>query len=336
MSLERDRIIKAFLNQNGWGGAERIFLAGDASFRRYDRIWLSGKRAVLMDALPPDGDVHQFITIAQHLTRIGHSAPRILAVDEEDGLLLLEDLGDTTYTKVLSKGGNEMALYELAIDVLIDLHKRPRSESIPPSLPTYGNGRLLDEAFMAPQWNYPAFAGVPATEYVRRTYGNIWLELFPRIHSGPKTLVLRDYHVDNLIWLGERSGIKACGLLDFQDAVVGHPAYDLMSLLEDARRDLGPGVKAKMIERYLSAFPKMDQGSFGIAFSILAAQRHAKVIGIFTRLCQRDGKPGYLIHIPRVWALLETALEHPVLANLKYWFDTHMPSAMRGIPEISP
>jgi len=238
MSLERDLIIKAFLNQNGWAGAKRTFLAGDASFRRYDRIWLSGNCAVLMDALPPDGDVHQFITIAQHLTQLGYSAPRVLAADEKDGLLLLEDLGDTTYTQVLSKGGDEMTLYELAIDVLIDLHKRPHNESIPPSLPNYGNGRLLNEAFMAPQWTIPAFAGVPATEYVRRTYGNIWLELFPRIHSGPKTLVLRDYHVDNLIWLGERSGIKACGLLDFQDAVTGHPAYDLMSLLEHARRDL--------------------------------------------------------------------------------------------------
>ncbi len=335
MSLERDSIIKAFLDQNGWAGAERTVLAGDASFRRYDRLWLSDKCAVLMDSLPPDGDVHQFITIDRHLTWLGYSAPRILAANEEDGLLLLEDLGDTTYTQVLSKGGDEIALYELATDVLIDLHKRPGSESIPPSLPAYGNGRLLDEAFMAPQWTFPAFAGVPATEYARKTYGNIWLELFPRIHSGPKTLVLRDYHVDNLIWLSDRSGIKACGLLDFQDAVAGHPAYDLMSLLEDARRDLGSGVKAKMIKRYLSAFPELDRSSFDIAFSILAAQRHAKVIGVFTRLCQRDGKPEYLVHIPRVWALLEAALENPVLADLKDWFDTHMPTAMRGIPEIS-
>ena len=334
MNLERDNIIKAFLNQSGWAGAKRIFLAGDASFRRYHRILLSGKSAVLMDALPPDSDVHQFITIARHLIWLGYSAPRILAANEKNGLLLIEDFGDTTYRQVLADGGNEIQLYELAIDLLIDLHKRPSSESIPQSLPSYGNGRLLDEAFMAPQWTYPSFTGMPATEDLRRTYGNLWLDLFSHIHAGPKTLVLRDYHVDNLIWLGKRSGIKACGLLDFQDAVAGHPAYDLMSLLEDARRDLGSGVKTRMIERYLSAFPELDRDSFGIAFSILAAQRHAKVIGIFTRLCQRDGKPDYLVHIPRVWALLEAALDNPMLANLKDWFDTHMPTAMRGIPEI--
>jgi len=334
MSLKQDIIIETFLNQSGWAGAKRFALAGDASFRTYDRITLENKCAVLMNAHPPDGDVRQFVTIAQHLIWLGYSAPRIIAADEETGLLLLEDFGDNTYTQVLSNGGNETALYELAIDVLIDLHKRPTAESIPPALPIYGNGRLLDEVFLTPQWAYPAFTGVPAAEKVRKTYGNIWLKLFSRIHAGPKTLVLRDYHVDNLIWLTERSGIKACGLLDFQDAVAGHPAYDLMSLLEDARRDLGPGVKTKMMERYLSAFPKLDRNAFEIAFSILAAQRHSKVIGIFTRLCMRDGKPAYLVHIPRVWALLEAALENPILGDLKNWFDSHMPASMRGFKEI--
>jgi aminoglycoside/choline kinase family phosphotransferase len=228
-----------------------------------------------------------------------------------------------------------MALYELAVDVLIDLHKRPAAESIPTSLPSYGNGRLLDEAFLAPQWTYRAFTGAPASEAVRRAYGDIWLQLFPLIHSGPKTLVLRDYHVDNLLWLEGRLGIKACGLLDFQDAVAGHPAYDLMSLLEDARRDLGPGVKAKMMERYLSAFLDIDRDSFTSVFAILATQRHAKVIGIFTRLCQRDGKPDYLVHIPRVWALLEAALENPVLSHMKDWFDSNMPTSMRDITKAS-
>ncbi len=336
MNLERNVLIEAFLNQNGWAGAERTVLAGDASFRRYDRIVQAGECVVLMDAPPPDEEVRPFVAIARHLSGLGYSAPKILAADEEAGLLLLEDLGDNTYTQVLSKGGDEMALYESAIDVLIDLHMRPIAESIPPALPTYGNGRLLDEAFLAPQWIYPAFTGAPAPEDVRRTYGDIWLKLFSHIQSGPKALVLRDFRVDNLVWLDKRSGIKACGLLDFQDAVAGHPAYDLMSLLEDARRDLGPGVKAKMIKRYLSAFPELDRGAFQIAFSILAAQRHAKVIGIFTRLCKRDGKPGYLIHIPRVWALLEAALENPVLDDMKDWFDTHMPATMRGFPEISP
>lgn len=334
MSDERDTVIEAFLIQNGWAGAKRSLLAGDASFRRYDRIVRANAKVVLMDAPPPDEDVRPFVAMARHLNGLGYSAPEILAVDEQAGLLLLEDLGDNTYTQVLAKGGDEMMLYELAIDVLIDLHKRPSAESIPTGLPSYGNGRLLDEAFLAPQWTYTAFAGAPASEDVRRAYGDIWLQLFPLIHSGPKTLVLRDYHVDNLLWLVERSGIKACGLLDFQDAAAGHPAYDLVSLLEDARRGLGPGVKAKMIERYLSAFPDVDRDAFTRVFAILAAQRHAKVIGIFTRLCLRDGKPDYLLHIPRVWALLEGALENPVLIHMKDWFDSNMPAAMRAIPKV--
>ena len=335
MNLERNRIIESFLTQNGWGNSKRVTIAGDASFRTYERIAVGNKCAVLMNACPPDEDVRPFINIAQHLIRLGYSAPRILAVEERAGLLLLEDLGKNTYTQVLSNGGNETALYELATDVLIDLHKRPTADSIPSNLSSYGNGRLLDEVFLTPQWTYPAFTGVPAAEDVRKAYGEIWLKLFSQIHNGPKTLVLRDFHVDNLIWLRERTGIKACGLLDFQDAVSGHPAYDLMSLLEDARRDLGSGVKARMLKRYFSAFPELDRRNFETAFSILAAQRHAKVIGIFTRLWKRDGKPNYLVHIPRVWTLLEAVLEDPVLSDLKDWFDNHMPATMRGFPEIT-
>tara|TARA_B100000674_G_scaffold497157_1_gene529849 strand:+ start:7374 stop:8384 length:1011 start_codon:yes stop_codon:yes gene_type:complete len=335
LNHQRKRIIENFLYQNGWAEAMRTTLAGDASFRAYERVTLESKSAILMNACPPDGDVRPFVKIAQHLIWLGYSAPRILAADEEASLLLLEDLGKNTYTKVLSNGGNETALYELAIDLLIDLHKRPTAESIPPALPTYGNGRLLDEVFLIPQWAYPAFTGLPATEDIRSAYGKIWLKLFSHVHTGPKTLVLRDYHVDNLMWLSKRAGIRACGLLDFQDAVAGHPAYDLMSLLEDARRDLGHGVKAKMIERYLSAFPNLDKKNFEIVFSILAAQRHAKVIGIFTRLWKRDGKPAYLIHIPRVWALLEAALENPVLSDLKGWFDKYLPTTMRSLPEMT-
>lgn len=335
MSGERDDIIARFLKENGWGNAERSLLAGDASFRRYDRIVDGEKRAVLMDAPPPEEDVRPFVLIARHLTGLGYSAPKILAADEDAGLLLLEDLGDDTYTRVLARGGDEQALYGLAVDVLIDLHKRPPEEALPKGLPPYGNGRLLDEAFLAPQWTYPAFAGEVPPEDVRRAYGEGWLELFPHVHAGPKTLVLRDYHVDNLLWLPERSGVAACGLLDFQDAVSGHPAYDLMSLLEDARRDIDGDLKTEMMDRYLAAFPDQDRETFTTAFAILAAQRHAKVIGIFTRLCQRDGKPDYLVHIPRVWSLLEAALEHPRLSDMKHWFDTYMPTSMRDVPPVT-
>ncbi len=334
MSSRRDTLINDFLATQGWSGAGRTHLAGDASFRRYERIVAGDRVAVLMDAPPPEEDARSFIKIARHLKCLGYSAPEILAADEEAGLLVLEDLGDDTYSRVLETGGEEDALYERAVDVLIDLHSRPTDEAIPPGLPSYGNGRLRDEAFLTPQWTYPAFAGEGLSKQIRRAYGDIWLCLFPRIYSGPKTLVLRDYHVDNLLWLSDRDGIQACGLLDFQDAVVGHPAYDLMSLLEDARRDLGEGLKNKMMERYMTAFPDLDDEAFLTAFCILAAQRHAKVIGIFTRLFQRDGKPDYLVHIPRVWRLLEAALENPTLTDMKDWFDTHMPATMRTLPEL--
>ncbi len=334
MTAKRDALIDNFLARHGWAGARRSHLAGDASNRRYERLVDEARSAVLMDAAPPSEDVRPFIKIARHLKGLGLSAPEIFSIDEEVGLLLLEDLGDDTYTRVLEDGGDEQVLYERAVDVLIDLHRRPAEQALPPGLPPYGNGRLLDEAFLLPQWTYPLFAGAPASEQIRRAYGDIWLSLFPLVHSGPKTLVLRDYHVDNLLWLADRDGIRACGLLDFQDAVSGHPAYDLMSLLEDARRDLCEGLKIEMMQRYLAAFPDIDDDSFHTAYTILAAQRHAKVIGIFTRLSLRDGKPVYLVHIPRVWRLLEAALEHPALAEMKLWLDTHMPRTMRTIPPI--
>jgi hypothetical protein len=333
MTTQRNALIEDFLGRQGWAGGQRSHLAGDMSFRRYQRVLKGGRSAVLMDAAPPQEDIRPFIKIARHLKGLGYSAPEILGHDEDAGLLLLEDLGDDTYTRVLAAGGDEQALYERAVDVLIDMHGRPTSQVVPPGLPPYGNGRLLDEAFLATQWNYPVFTGKDASEQIRRDYGDIWLSLLPLVHSGPKTLVLRDFHVDNLLWLADREGIKACGLLDFQDAVLGHPAYDLMSLVEDARRDLGEGLKTKMMQRYLAAFPKLDTDAFNTAFHVLAAQRHAKVIGIFTRFYIRNGKTDYLLHLPRVWRLLEAALDHPSLAEMKDWFDVHMPSHMRTIPE---
>jgi N-acetylmuramate 1-kinase len=324
MHKDRPALIDEFLDTHGWGDAARATLAGDASFRHYDRLVRGDERAVLMDAPPPDEDVRPFVAIARYLSEQGFSAPDIIATDEDAGLLLLEDLGDDTYTRMLATDGDEAALYALAVDVLISLHK---CSTRPEGLLPYGNGRLLDEAFLAPVW---LFDDIPLSEPVRREYGDAWLELFPHVHATPKVLVLRDYHVDNLIWLAGRNETKACGLLDFQDAVLGSVAYDLMSLLQDARRDIDPDLKAAMIERYTAAFPDLDRDAFDLAFTVLAAQRHAKVIGIFTRLDKRDGKPDYLAHLPRVWRLLEAALEHPRLSRLKSWFDEHMPPRIRG------
>jgi N-acetylmuramate 1-kinase len=329
---ERDRQTAEFLAAAGWRGAEIRPLAGDASFRRYHRLHRNGARAVLMDAPPDREDVRPFVRMARHLIDLGLSAPAILAADEAAGLLLLEDFGDDTFTRLLAAGADEAALYQLAVDVLIHLHRLRPEASLPRGLPAYDARRLLDEALLLPDWYMPAVLGRPTDADARREYIYAWEEALAPVLAEPATLVLRDFHVDNLMRLSGRSGLAACGLLDFQDAVVGPAAYDLMSLLEDARRDLSPALKADMLARYRSGVDEVDWKGFERAFAVLAAQRHAKVIGIFTRLCRRDGKPAYLVHIPRVWRLLERALETKALAPVARWFDRHLPRSVRAMP----
>ncbi len=333
---EREALISDFLDGAGWGRAERRRLAGDASFRSYERLFEGGRTSVLMDAPPGHEDVRPFARIARHLSCLGLSAPEILAENAEHGLLLLEDLGDDTYTRLLAGGGGEKALYALAVDVLIHIHQRPALESVPGGLAPYDDEKLLDEAHLLTDWYMPAVFGEATPDDIRHSYAEAWLGLFPIVHAGPRTLVLRDFHVDNLMALAGREGVKACGLLDFQDAVAGHPAYDLMSLLEDARRDIGPELAGAMLGRYHAAFAGRDRDAFDSAYAVLAVQRHAKVVGIFTRLSVRDGKADYLVHIPRVWRLLERALEHQSLAALAGWLDRHLPKDKRGIPPCPP
>lgn len=328
---DRQGLIADFLARHGWATAKRGKLAGDASFRRYDRLVDGdGRRAVLMDAPPPQENVRPFVAIATHLVALGYSAPRLLAADVEAGLLLLEDLGDDTFTRLLADGDNEKDLYRLAIDQLIDLHGR-RGAAIPAGLAPYDDARLLTEALLLTDWYAPEMVRLP--DGARDDYVRLWRDLFPLARAVPPTLVLRDFHVDNLLRLAGRPGVAACGLLDFQDAVAGPVTYDPMSLLEDARRDIAPSLVAAMRARYLAAFPAIDRDAFDASWAVLAAQRHAKVIGIFTRLCRRDGKPVYLPHIPRVWRLLDGALAHPRLAGLKDWFDRHLPKERRGVPQ---
>ena len=329
---ERDRQTTEFLAAAGWHDAELCVLAGDASFRRYHRVYRNGSRAVLMDAPPDREDVRPFVRMARHLLDLGLSAPAILAADEGAGLLLLEDFGDDTFTRLLAAGADEAALYRLAVDVLIHLRRLRPESTLPPGLPAYDAGRLLDEALLLPDWYMPAVLGRPTGEDVRREYAHAWEEALAPVLSEPATLVLRDFHVDNLMRLPGRPGLAACGLLDFQDAVAGPAAYDLMSLLEDARRDVPPALKAEMLARYRCGVGEADWGGFQRTFDVLAAQRHAKVIGIFTRLCQRDGKLGYLGHIPRVWWFAAGASASASLAQVARWFDRHLPRSARVIP----
>jgi len=332
----RDAQITEFLESAGWGGAVRETLAADASFRRYDRVRLGNRRAVMMDAPPEHEDIAQFINLAHHLRGLGYSAPAPITANADIGLLLLEDLGDDTFTRLLAGGADERSLYLLATDLLIDLHRKPQERAVFAALPPYSDQLLLEEAALLVDWYIPAVLGKSLADESRERFLTEWRSVLSLTRNVPETLVLRDFHVDNLIKINGRDGIAACGLLDFQDAVAGPVSYDFISLVEDARHDISDNLVGELRERYLDALPHIDAGNFDRSCAILGAQRHCKVIGIFTRLCIRDGKPNYLDLIPRVWRLLEIVLTHPVLAGVADWLNAQLPTAERIIPPCKP
>ena len=335
---ERSELQQSFLVSCGLGDAVVTPLAGDASFRRYARIAGRDGGLVLMDAPPRDcEDVRPFVAIARHLQGLGYSAPEVFAVDAENGFLLLEDLGEATYTRILGDGEGDGAmeepLYNLAIDLLIDLHRRPLDMAVPEKLPAYTDARFLEEAMLLVDWYLPAMMGETPSPEAREAFAELWPPLLGLARASAQTLVLRDYHVDNLLHLPNRDGVGACGLLDFQDALCGPAAYDVVSLLGDARRDIAPSRVEAMKVRYLAAFPELDPQAFARAYAILGAQRNCKILGIFTRLFRRDGKAVYLSHIPRVWRLLEENLCARELAPLRDWLDVNLPAPLRNVPE---
>ena len=335
-AIPRDRrragMIEAFLEQAGFGAATFEYLSGDASFRRYARLTGGPGPAMIMDAAPDTEDIRPWLAVCRHLRHLGFSAPEVIAADADQGLLVIEDFGDDTFTRVLAGGGDEAALYDLAVDVLVELHRMPKETAVPGWLPPYDDARLLDEAVLLVDWYLPEITDQAAPTGLREEFLGLWREVLPMTREIPETLVLRDYHVDNLMRISGRHGTAACGLLDFQDAVAGPAAYDVISLLEDARRDLGEGIAAGALKRYYQGIPALDPNAFEAAAAALAAGRNAKIIGIFTRLWKRDGKPVYLSHIPRVWRLLEEDLRHPALARLKRWFDQTLPVDRRTKP----
>lgn len=309
---DRKADLAAFIARAGWGRAKRKSLAGDASNRRYDRLEQpDGMNAVLMDAPPSKGEnVRPFIRIARYLTGIGLSAPRIFALDETNGFLLIEDLGDDLFARLLADDQTaEKRLYKAAIDVLIHLHRAP-----PPALPAYDTATMAPLAALAFDW-YQFGATGQVDAGAQADFTAAFSDLLTPLDAMPRVLVQRDYHAENLLWLPDRRGAARVGLLDFQDAMLGHPAYDLVSVLQDARRDVDPALEQRMITYFLDQTPQ-DADDFKTAYAVLGAQRNLRILGVFTRLCLRDGKAHYVDLIPRVWGHIQINLAHPALASV--------------------
>ena len=324
----REQQRQTFINQNGWHNARISALTQDASFRRYFRLIDSGNHAMLMDAPPDKEDVLPFISIATHLDEIGVRAPRILASNIEEGFVLLEDMGDNTFTRLLAQGDDESTLYTRAIDTLAVIHQNSRCHVTTTSdyqIPPYDFQHTCQEVLLFPQWYMAATNQKPVNADSEREFIDLWQQAFSALPDIGTTLVLRDYHVDNLMMYHNE-----CVVLDFQDALTGSPAYDVVSLLEDARRNISDKVIRQSYQRYIESQARMNLSDFADHYAFWGAQRHCKVAGIFTRLWLRDDKPHYLTHLPRVLRLMFQSLEHPNLAQLKKWFEK------QGVQENHP
>ncbi len=347
---ERIIAIRRFLDAQGFGQAARRYMQGDASTRAYERLTLNGASYILMNSPkradgPPvrDGkpysqiahlaeEVTPFVAMANALRARGLSAPAIFAADRAAGLLVLEDLGSEPVVAGAPPAPVE-ARYAAAVDVLASLHRQPLPETLPVepgidyALPRYDLEALQIEVELLTDWYLPKLE-TRISDARRDLYMALWRDALMPIVEAPATWSLRDYHSPNLLWLPEREGVARVGLLDFQDAVLGHPAYDVAALLQDARVDVPEAMEIALLSRYTRARlaePGFDPAGFARAYATLAAQRASKILGIFARLDRRDGKPQYLRHLPRVWAYLQRALAHPALAPLNAWYRTNVP-----------
>lgn len=355
--LARFQAIGEFLAASGWGDAGRSVVAGDASTRRYERLTRDGESALLMD-MParPDGPpvkdgkpysrlVHlaencrAVVGVNEELLRRGYSAPAIVAHDMQAGLLVIEDLGDAVYGRMIAAGEDIAEPMLAAVMVLADMAGRswPNEAPLPDGsshkLMPYDADALVAEADLLIDWFWPLVTGKPADAAAAQAYGAAWRQVLPLADAARPVWVLRDYHSPNLIWLPLREGLARVGLIDTQDAVLGHPAYDLVSLLRDARVDVPAEVEADFFDYYcaLRAAEEedFDAPAFAAAYAVLGAQRAAKILGIFARLSRRDGKHGYLRHLRRISGQLEAGLAHAALAPVARWFAEHLPQSAR-------
>jgi N-acetylmuramate 1-kinase len=349
--LARAEAIHRLMERSGWGDARREYMLGDASTRAYERLRLGDRSAILM-IMPrrPDGppvrmgkpysaiarlaeSVHPFVAMNEALRAQGMSAPEIYGMDLDAGLLISEDLGNEP---AADADGPIPERYAEAVNVLACLHGRdlptvvPVTEGLDHVIPPYDLDALLIEVELLIDWYLSHIMGVSVSGSARQTFVNLWKAALEPVVAAPSTWVLRDFHSPNLIWQAEREGIRRVGMIDFQDAVLGHPAYDVVSLLQDARLDVPEDLELKLLGQYArrrkAEDAGFDMGEFARAYAVLGAQRATKILGIFARLDRRDGKPAYLRHLPRMERYVRRDLAHPVLSDLKVWYETTVPS----------
>jgi hypothetical protein len=363
MTHDRSAEARAFLQDAGWQDAQLVALRGDASTRRYYRVLRGDGGAMLMDQpqkveappCPPSAtpgerqalgynavarlagaNCERFIATANYLRSRGLAAPEIYAADVAQGFVLLEDFGDDLFAEVLNDGGDETAMYCVATDAIARLHAEPAPHLLMGEIPLYNYDlhAELAEVDLMTEWFVPLALGRPAAPDEVSEHRALWREAFEKIRAPDSVFVHRDYHAQNLFWLPARQGLARVGMIDFQDALAGNRSYDLISLLEDARRDVSPELARAMQNRYLAAVNAdanaVDEEAFAAQLAVTAAQRNAKIAGIFARLANRDGKRRYLSFIPRVWGYLERDLSHPILAKLDAWYDRVIPSEIRS------
>lgn len=350
---QRDQARDAFIESQGWGDARRLAMSADASTRGYQRLVKDADtRAIIMDwpahdpvvkngqCAPYDtiahiaSDVRAFVAIATVLRRAGLNAPEILGYDFGQGFLLLSDLGDITFIRLIDDGAPMDECYPAAVEALVVLYNQEvKNEILLPGgghymVPDYDWGAFHIEANLLLAWYYPEITGQPPLEDVATDFHDIMKTLLPLAQTGKSVYVIRDYHSPNLMWLPHERGLDRLGIIDFQDALIGHPAYDLVSLLQDARRPVPVARESAMLGHYIEQIsaidPDFDTQAFRAAYAIWGAQRAAKVIGIFHRLARRDNKPGYLKYIPDCLVSLQRNLQHDALAPLRDWCRQHL------------
>lgn len=362
--VARLEAIDRFLSRSGWADARLLYFQGDASARRFGRVARNGHSVVLMDApRQPDGppirdgkpysriahlaeDLRPWVAVTSTLRAAGLSSPEVVAQDLDAGLLLVEDFGDDVFGGVVERGAADQAdLWRAAVDVLVHLRRVPAPDVIQLDdgsthrLPDYDRAALQIEVELLLDWYWPTLHGGPAPAALRTEYIGLWNAVFDELLRLPSPgWLLRDYHSPNLMWLPRRIGLERVGILDCQDALKGHPAYDLASLLQDARIDVPEALEDQLFEHYCTVVaakePAFDRASFAFAYSAFGAQRNTKVLGIFARLAQRDGKNGYLRHIPRIWRYLDRNLAHAALSPVSAWFEAIFPAEHRVLSDV--